>query len=148
MRAPMQMPKRTTKTSCLVDWTLTRSSANCRRSRRGRLSVVENLVPSQSSWWTARSGSSSPGDAFCTRLTTTLLAALVLRHAAAYDLGGAPRSARVCVSLQEARDERFFFEAMFDFTQERIPFGRRYNGWRKRMATEMEQGKHLWYLGR
>lgn len=76
------------------------------------------------------------------------LLALVLRHSTTFSLGGVPTSARACVTLQEASNEPYFYEALFDFGQQRIPEGRRYNHWRRRIAAEMEQGKHLWYLGR
>lgn len=76
------------------------------------------------------------------------LVALVLRHATTFSLGGVPKSARVCVSLQEASNEPYFYEALFDFGQQRIPSGRMYSRWSRRVAEEMEQGKHLWYLGR
>lgn len=76
------------------------------------------------------------------------LAELVLRHAVAYDLGGSPVSARVCRSLQEARDQPYFFEALFDFANEGIPSGPDFDDWRNAVARDMEQGKHLWYLGR
>ncbi len=37
---------------------------------------------------------------------------LVLRHAAGFDLGGTPVRARLCDTLQEARNEPYFFEAL------------------------------------
>lgn len=76
------------------------------------------------------------------------LQALVLHHAASFDLGGIATAARVCDSLQEAKDARYFFEGIFDFAQRPIPFGAGYPAWRAEMAEALEQGEHLYYLGR
>jgi hypothetical protein len=73
--------------------------------------------------------------------------ALVLHHAHGFRLGGSPVSARLCASLQEAADEPYFYEALFDFARRGIPFGRRYARWKKARAKAMADGKELYFLG-
>ena len=77
---------------------------------------------------------------------TEPLEALVLHHAGSLDLGGVAVSAHVCDSLQEARGERYFYEALVEFARE----GRAddWEAWRKRVEEEMADGRHLYYLGR
>jgi hypothetical protein len=76
------------------------------------------------------------------------LQALVLRHASRFALGGDAVAAEVCPSLQSARDEPYFFEALVRFGMRSIPFGDGYDDWRDEVAERMEQGKELYYLGR
>ena len=73
---------------------------------------------------------------------------VVLDSCTRYSLDGRPVSAAVCGSLGEARDEPYFYEAFWELSQTRIPFGRRYPRWRRRIEREMSEGEHLWYLGR
>ena len=75
------------------------------------------------------------------------LEALILRRCSKFALGGEAVSARMCRSLQEAAGAPYFFEALFSFSQQPIPFGPRYEAWRKRMAERMEKGKELYFLG-
>jgi hypothetical protein len=56
-------------------------------------------------------------------------------------------SAEVCATLQEASREPYFFEALFSFAQDRIPFGDGYEEWRATTDHEMRKGKHLHFLG-
>ncbi len=72
---------------------------------------------------------------------------IVLRHAGKYTLGGDAVSAQLCGSLRDARDERYFYEALYIFSQEAVPFGRGYERWRRRMDQEMRSGKHPYFLG-
>jgi hypothetical protein len=76
------------------------------------------------------------------------LEAIVLDHSRGFSLGGTPVSARVCASLQEARDEPYFFEALVSFSLSPIPFGDGYPAWRSSMDEQMRNGKQLSYLGR
>jgi hypothetical protein len=74
------------------------------------------------------------------------LAALILQHATNYDLGGTATKARVCWSLAEAQDALYFFEGLIHFAsqyREQVP----YETWRAKVADEMEEGQHLYYLG-
>ncbi len=73
---------------------------------------------------------------------------LVLEQSTGFDLGGAAVSARLCLSLQEASREPYFYEYFFTMCQQKIPFGNRYDPWRKQMNKKMKQGKELYYLGR
>ena len=76
------------------------------------------------------------------------LAALVLREAPRFDLGGEPASAEVCWSLRDARHETYFFEALLAFAQRPIPYGSGYEAWRAEKAVAMARGEELRYLGR
>jgi hypothetical protein len=80
-------------------------------------------------------------------VTCVPLEAIVLSQAANFDLGGAPKRARVCHSLQEASRQPFFYENFFVMSQKGIPEGRRYGTWKKRVDKLMRRGKELYYLG-
>jgi hypothetical protein len=73
---------------------------------------------------------------------------LVLRHARSNALGGEPVSSQVCTTLQEASQEPYLFEALVSFASRPIPFGPKYEDWRREKAAEMEEGQDLYYLGR
>jgi hypothetical protein len=75
------------------------------------------------------------------------LAAIVLRNAHRYALGGVPVGARVCWSLREARDAPYFYEGLLKMARRPIPFGRGYERWKTRMAAAIEAGNELVYLG-
>ena len=69
------------------------------------------------------------------------LAELILRHAHSFAIAG------VLDSLHSAaEDSPLFYEALFSFASEGIPFGRRHERWRKKKAREMEAGKEIWHL--
>lgn len=53
----------------------------------------------------------------------------------------------VCKSLIEARDAPYFFEAFFELCQAKIPSGWLYPLWRRRLASRMERGQGIWFLG-
>ena len=75
------------------------------------------------------------------------VSALVLKHAHSVALGGEPESATVADSLQSAARERDFHECFFAVTQMQIPFGKGYKKWRRKIASRMERGREIWYLG-
>ena len=75
------------------------------------------------------------------------LEALVLRVADHFALPGTPVSARVCDTLQEAREAPLFFEALFEFAQRPIPFGDGYEAWRERADRLMQEGKEVYAVG-
>lgn len=64
-----------------------------------------------------------------------------------FALPGTPASARLCDSLRDAREAPFFYEALFEFAQKRIPFGSGYEKWRLRMDKLMQQGKEIYSFG-
>jgi hypothetical protein len=74
------------------------------------------------------------------------LEALVLSHASRFDLGGPAVAARVCLNLQEARNEPYFYESLVDIARE--PRSTDHVEWRRRTAEAMAGGRALWYLGR
>lgn len=75
------------------------------------------------------------------------LAELILRHADKFAIDGEPESARVLPSLHYAAGgSPLFYEALSKFASERIPFGRRYQRWRKEKEQAMEAGRELYYL--
>lgn len=79
----------------------------------------------------------------------TELEAIVLAHATGFAIRGEATAARVCGSLQEAREAPYFFEALIDFgaalaTARSDPDVDR---WRAATDAEMRAGRHLYYLG-
>lgn len=78
----------------------------------------------------------------------TELERIVLDRCSGFSLGGTAVAAELCDSLQAAKGERYFFEALFEFGQRRIPFGEGYEAWRQDMDRAMRAGKQLYFLGR
>lgn len=77
------------------------------------------------------------------------LESVVLKSAQQSNCGAAAVAASVCLSLKEAAGEPFFFEALFDMTRDAVsPGSRGYARWRKRIAREMHEGRHIWALGK
>jgi hypothetical protein len=64
-----------------------------------------------------------------------------------FAIGGTAASARLCDSLQEARDAPYFFEAVIAFAHRPIPFGPGYEAWRRRLLRRMRDGKEICFLG-
>ena len=77
----------------------------------------------------------------------TRLEELVLAACGRFAIAGNAVSAHLCASLQEARDEPYFFEALFSFSQRPIPFGEGYEVWRQSMDERMRNGKEIYFLG-
>jgi hypothetical protein len=73
---------------------------------------------------------------------------IVLKWSKGFSLGSPAVSAAVCLTLQEARDQPYFFEAVFSFAQQPIPFGDGYEAWRRQADVRMRAGKDLYYLGK
>ncbi len=73
---------------------------------------------------------------------------LILERRAGFSLGDIAVSAEVCGSLQDASREPYFFEALFSFSQRKIPYGDDYEKWRHETDEEMRRGKQLYFLGR
>ena len=69
------------------------------------------------------------------------LEALVLSHASPFDLGGSAVAARVCLNLQEARNEPYFYESLVDIARE--PHSADHLEWRPRTAEAVTEGKAL-----
>lgn len=72
---------------------------------------------------------------------------LAMKHSTMFQLGGPAVSARLCESVREAASEPYFFEALFAMAQRRIPFGTKYEGWRRATAKALRSGREWWYLG-
>jgi hypothetical protein len=72
---------------------------------------------------------------------------LIMTVADHFALPGKPASARLCDSLQEAREAPLFFEALFDFAQKPIPYGSGYQKWRRRTDKRMRRGKEIYAVG-
>lgn len=75
------------------------------------------------------------------------VAAVVLSVADRFATPGAPASARVCLTLQEAASAPWFYEYFFGFCQRPIPYGKKYGQWRKRMDKRMRAGKEIAFAG-
>ena len=69
---------------------------------------------------------------------------IVLTRSSGFDLGGRPLRARLCLSLQEARDEPYFFEALVSFASKPTDAA----DWLTTTNERMRNGKELYYLGR
>ena len=78
---------------------------------------------------------------------TRPLEELTLRIASQFSIGGRPVSARVCTSLREAAAQPTFFEALLTFAQKPIPYGERYDEWRRETAKKMDEGREFYFLG-
>lgn len=75
------------------------------------------------------------------------LETLAMRVVGKFATPGTPVRARVCDSLQEAREAPYFFEHFFGFCQKQIPFGDGYEAWRERMDERMRAGHEIASLG-
>ncbi|SRR5258706_3388440 len=73
---------------------------------------------------------------------------LILQQSTKFDLGGKPVRATLCMSLQEAAHEPYFYECFFLMCQKPIPFGNQYDVWKTEMGRKMRSGKELYYLGK
>ena len=71
---------------------------------------------------------------------------IVLKRSTAFSLGSPAVSATVCSTLQEAKEQPYFFEAIFDFARRRVPSGKRYKAWLRKTDRRMRAGKDLYYL--
>ena len=81
------------------------------------------------------------------RIDPEPLERLILKVADHFAIPGTPESARLCESLQDAREAPFFYEAIFDFAQKTIPFGSGYEKWRRRMDKRMRRGQEIYCAG-
>jgi hypothetical protein len=72
---------------------------------------------------------------------------LILKVADHFAISGLPAKARLCWSLQDARETPYFYEALFTFSQRPIPFGPGYEKWRQRMHRRMRRGKQIYFVG-
>jgi hypothetical protein len=72
---------------------------------------------------------------------------LIFDHCKSFDLGGIPKKACVCYTLQEAVSAPYFYECFFTMVQQRIPSGKKYTKWLKQMDKKMRVGQELYYLG-
>lgn len=68
-------------------------------------------------------------------------------HMSEQALGGEIKSIRVCDTLQVARDQPYFFEALFALSQTKIPRGDGYEDWRGHMRERLKNGHELYFLG-
>ena len=53
----------------------------------------------------------------------------------------------ICYSLSEASDQPYFYEGLFNFSTQGIPFGKGYKKWRKEKKRNILGGKDIYYLG-
>jgi len=75
------------------------------------------------------------------------LEAVVGQHLDKFALSGTAAKVELCVSLQEASKQPYFFEALWALGQERIPFGPGYKKWAAMKRGQVRQGRGLHYLG-
>ena len=72
----------------------------------------------------------------------------ILKHAPKFALGGIAKKARLCPTLREAARQPYFYEALFQMSQRKIPGGKGYAAWKRRIDRLMRRGLELYYLGR
>lgn len=60
---------------------------------------------------------------------------------------GPVAACRICDSLQEATNTRYFFEQFHKLCATPIPFGSGYESWRAERAAAMQQGRELYDCG-
>jgi hypothetical protein len=75
------------------------------------------------------------------------LETLTLRALSGFRLLGRPLKARVCLSLQDAAGEPYFYEALLAFARESMPHGDGYEAWRMAKDSAMASGKGFFFLG-
>jgi hypothetical protein len=75
------------------------------------------------------------------------LEALIMSVVSKFKTPGTPVQARLCGSLQEARDAPHFYECFFSFCQNPIPFGDGYDDWQRRMDERMRAGYEIAAIG-
>jgi hypothetical protein len=68
-------------------------------------------------------------------------------HLSKFQLPASVVSLSVCDSLQEAAGERYFYEALFQFSQRAIPFGSAYRSWAARTRRQLLSREQISYLG-
>jgi hypothetical protein len=73
--------------------------------------------------------------------------ALIFDAATRFALPGRPVRAQICATLGDARDAPLFYEALVSFAQKPIPFGRRYEAWRRATDAAMRQGQEIFAAG-
>jgi hypothetical protein len=81
------------------------------------------------------------------RVDPAPLEAVIMSVAGKFKLPGKAVGARVCESLQEARDAPYFFEHFFSFCQKQIPFGDSHEAWRREIDHRMRAGYEIAGLG-
>lgn len=72
---------------------------------------------------------------------------IVAQHLDNFALGGTAAKVELCLTLQEAADQPYFFEALWALGQEQIPFGAGYKKWAAVKRRELRKGRGLHYLG-
>ncbi len=77
----------------------------------------------------------------------TQLEDAVREHLDKFDLGGKPVSVKVCSTLQEAAAQPYFFEALWWFGQQKVPYGPGYKRWVSSKRRRLKDGDELRYLG-
>jgi hypothetical protein len=75
------------------------------------------------------------------------LEAVVREHLGKFDLGGDPVSVEICSTLQEASAQPYFFEALWWFGQQEVPYGPAYKRWVSSKRRQLKGGHDLHYLG-
>jgi hypothetical protein len=76
------------------------------------------------------------------------LETVVMDQLGKFDLGGDPVSVEVCSTLQEASSQPYFFEALWWFGQQKVPYGPGYKRWMLKKRRRLMAGGELRYLGK
>lgn len=70
----------------------------------------------------------------------------VMKHIATFGLRNI-ESLELCDSLQEVAAFPYFYEALFEFSQNIIPGGKEYTSWKTKKKKEMQCGREIYFLG-
>jgi hypothetical protein len=72
---------------------------------------------------------------------------VVSPHVRRRALGGDVASIELCDSLQEASNEPYFYEGLFDMARDGPMYGPGYQAWAQSKRERLSEGKDLYYLG-
>ncbi len=73
--------------------------------------------------------------------------AAIRPHLRLVDQRGELAQVRVCLSLQEAASQPYFYEGMWSLGQTKIPFASGYEEWKAEKRMLLSEGRDLCYLG-
>lgn len=53
----------------------------------------------------------------------------------------------VCYSLMEIADQPYFYECLIRFIQEPIPYGSKYESWKRKKRKALKEGEDIYFTG-
>jgi hypothetical protein len=58
-----------------------------------------------------------------------------------------PEGIALCNSLRDIQSAEYFYEALIAIASRPIPFGDKYDTWKKRMRSELQKGRESYFVG-